>query len=444
MPPSRREPPPPPLSPALSPVQIASSCAVPRPPRAPRVCVVTGGTGFVGMRLVEMLVERGAERVVSYDIVPRPADAWSHPAVEWVVGDVCDAAHLERVFAGADAVWHNAAAVGPFHPRALHYKVNYEGTLAVLAAAQRAGVPRVVMSSSPSTRFQWGGDYDGVTEAQMPALPQARYVQAYAETKAMGEVALLGANGSALRGGGRLATVAVAPHQVYGPRDNLFMPNMLEAAGSGRLRVFGRGDNRICFTHVDNYAHGLILAERALTSPEAPAAGKFYIVTDGASHPDPRGCANFWDAMDEAGRAMGFASIRAKAHLPLWLLWPLAYLAEALGALLGRTMKLNVFNVYVLTINRWFLIDAAERDLGYQPVVRFEAGWPDTLTWFRERWLPTYQRPSAGALFGLAKSTQRKIDIQDAGTGAASEQGAARKARRAGSVGRGGKAKGVR
>ena len=61
-----------------------------------------------------------------------------------------------------------------------------------------------------------------------------------------------------------LMTVAVAPHQVYGPRDNLFLPNLLEACGTGRLRVFGNGKNRICFTHVDNYAHGLIIAERAL------------------------------------------------------------------------------------------------------------------------------------------------------------------------------------
>jgi nucleoside-diphosphate-sugar epimerase len=43
-------------------------------------------------------------------------------------------------------------------------------------------------------------------------------------------------------------------YQVYGPRDNLFLPNLLEAAGTGRLRVFASGRNRICFTHVDNYA----------------------------------------------------------------------------------------------------------------------------------------------------------------------------------------------
>jgi nucleoside-diphosphate-sugar epimerase len=51
---------------------------------------------------------------------------------------------------------------------------------------------------------------------------------------------------------------------VYGPRDNLFMPNVLEAGGNGTLRIFASGQNRVCFTHVDNYAHGLIIAENAL------------------------------------------------------------------------------------------------------------------------------------------------------------------------------------
>ena len=84
---------------------------------------------------------------------------------------------------GADCVWHNAAAVGPFHPRALYFEVNYQGTLNVIRACRAAGVRKIVMSSSPSTRFD-GADVDGLTEAQMPSLPQARYLQTYAETKA--------------------------------------------------------------------------------------------------------------------------------------------------------------------------------------------------------------------------------------------------------------------
>lgn len=47
------------------------------------VCIVTGGSGLTGRRLVEMLAEKGAARVVSFDIAPKPADAMEHPAIEY-------------------------------------------------------------------------------------------------------------------------------------------------------------------------------------------------------------------------------------------------------------------------------------------------------------------------------------------------------------------------
>ena len=341
-------------------------------PPVPDVCVVTGGTGFVGARLVEMLVERGARVVRCLDIVPPPPTAWKDPRIEYVVGDICDEDVMDRIVEGAGCVWHNAAAVGPFHPRPLYFRVNYEGTLNVIRACRAKGVRKIVMSSSPSTRFD-GSDVDGLTEEQMPSLPQKRYLQTYAETKAMGELALTQACCD------DLMTCAVAPHQVYGPRDNLFLPNLLEAAGTRRLRIFGPGTNRICFTHIDNYAHGLIIAERALRK-RSPALGKFYIVTDGETHPHKEGhpilrsylldlpysrtrsyvltcpyllrtCSHqegysiFWKALDEAIVYMGFDSIAAKMHLPMWLLWSVAYVCEAIGAVLGVTLKLNLFNV---------------------------------------------------------------------------------------------------
>lgn len=52
-------------------------------------CVVTGGSGFTGQRLVEMLVERGAARVVSFDIAPKPPGASEHPAIEYLQVGLC-------------------------------------------------------------------------------------------------------------------------------------------------------------------------------------------------------------------------------------------------------------------------------------------------------------------------------------------------------------------
>ena len=63
----------------------------------------------------------------------------------------------------------------------------------------------------PTTVIKWR--CDGLTEEQMPSLPQKRYLQTYAETKAMGELALTQACCD------DLMTCAVAPHQVYGPRE---------------------------------------------------------------------------------------------------------------------------------------------------------------------------------------------------------------------------------
>ena len=85
-------------------------------------------------------------------------------------------------------------------------------------------------------------------------------------------------------------------------------------------------------------------------------------------------------------------------------------MCEVAGYLLGITLKLNLFNVRVLTMHRWFNISAAEKDLGYKPVVDYQEGWADTLVWFRANWLPKFDA-NAG-LTGLSKQTQAKIDVQ--------------------------------
>lgn len=194
------------------------------------------------------------------------------------------------------------------------------------------------------------------------------------------------------------------------------MPNILEAAGKGLLRIFssprtGNGMNRVCFTHVDNYAHGLVLGAAALYKG-SPALGKFYIVTDGPTHPVSDGYAYFWQAVDQAAIAMGFDSLWAKYKLPVWLLMPLAHTCDAIGYVTGRRLKLNPFNVRVLTMHRWFRIDNAQRDLKFEPIIGFSAGWADALDWFKTAWLPTFYTSGRGA--GLAAQSEAKINIQAA------------------------------
>lgn len=180
--------------------------------------------------------------------------------------------------------------------------------------------------------------------------------------------------------GKSLLTVAIAPHQVYGPRDMLFLHNFLIARK--KLRIIGSGKNKISMTHVDNYCHGLIIGEKALY-PGSPALGKFYIVTD----KDPQ---YLWKVLDHAFVVLGYKSLYNKLALPGWFITPIAYLVQFVGSLIGRKFKLNPFAVRMLMIHRWFDITAAEKDLKYKPVISFEDGWRDTLDWFAENWIPKF------------------------------------------------------
>jgi nucleoside-diphosphate-sugar epimerase len=342
--------------------------------------VVTGGSGFVGRRLCEMLAEGGATKVVSLDIAPLPIDAEceeaadpSHAVIEFRRCDITDRGAVLTAVEPADCLFHIAALVGPFHPRHAYDAVNYRGTLHIIDACKRHGIRKMIYSSSPSTRFD-GNDISGLTEADLKIRPPGQFLEPYAEAKAKGELAAR----EAIEEDGSFLSVAIAPHQVYGPKDPIFLPNLMDAARTGKLRVFGSGKNCISMVFVDNYCHGLILGYHALARSDAAStvAGEFIVVTDG-------GRVAFWDALDQAATHLGYGSLLAKAHLPRALLMAVAYLALGLGWLLGRSFKLTPFTVKMLTIDRWFDIDKARRILAYEPLVEFEDAWKGTLAWFK-------------------------------------------------------------
>jgi nucleoside-diphosphate-sugar epimerase len=122
--------------------------------------LVTGGSGFVGLNLLQLLLERG-ETVVNFSLAPPPAAAQRLFAqlpgtLHSVSGDVCDADALERVFAAhaIKRVVHGAViTAGPEREReapASIVSVNVQGTLHVLEAARHHGVQRFLYPSSGS------------------------------------------------------------------------------------------------------------------------------------------------------------------------------------------------------------------------------------------------------------------------------------------------------
>lgn len=372
--------------------------------------LVTGSSGFVGARLVEMLLERNAKKVICFDIskpsedqLKRFKDAAKGDTSKFQIfsgdkgGNLTDKESVMNAFRnqGVDVVYHIAALVGPFHDYNKYMSVNYHGTLHILEACKENAVPRLVYSSSPSTRFT-GGDIVGAKECDLE-IPK-KFLAMYAETKAYGEKAVT----EACDNDNGFYTISVAPHQVYGPRDPLFLPALLETAGSGKLRIFGKGENKISVCYVDNYCHGLMCGADVLQK-DSPALGKFYIITDGPEQ-------YFWRMINQAAVAMGFKDMFSKFHYPKWFLMGIAYVANVLGWLLNKKFKLNPFNVKMLTIHRYFNIENSHKDLKYEPMLEFEEAWKLTIDWHKENWLPGYlERKAAGqgsAIVGKDKKTR--------------------------------------
>lgn len=357
--------------------------------------LVTGSTGLCGARLVEMLLERGAQTVVCFDVCPPNAalqerfdKVQQETKGKLIVlsgsdGNLTNKEAVNKAFASVekiDVCFHIAALVGPFHDRDKYMAVNYDGTMNILEACRTYKVPKLVNSSSPSTRFT-GADIEGLREDEME-IPDT-FLALYAETKAYAEKEVTKACCD------ELLTISVAPHQVYGPHDGLFFPKLMETCGTKRLRIFGKGDNLISVCYVDNYCHGLMCGADALYK-DSPALGKFYVVTDGPP-------VKFWGIINQASMSLGFEDLEKKFHLPVALLYAVAYVCNVLGFLLNKKFKLNPFNVKMMTIHRYFSIENAQRDLKYEPQFEFESSWKSTIEWFRVNWLPKFLKENGQA-----------------------------------------------
>ncbi len=334
--------------------------------------LVTGGAGFLGQALCRGLLEQG-HSVLSTQ--RRHSAALAAMGVEQRLGDLADAAHVLRALEGVDAVFHNAAKAGHWGSEQSYIDANVSGTSNVLAACRQHGIARLVYTSTPSVAHSGRIPCEGGNEADTPYA--THFKAPYPRTKQAAEKAVLAANGTALAGGGVLATVALRPRLIWGPGDTNLLPRLVERARAGRLRFIAGGHNRMDTTFVGNAAEAHLLAFAAL-APGSACAGKAYFISNGEPQP-VREIVN--------GLLVAAGEPRVEASLP----FAVAYAAGALCEVLWSSLPLKGeppmtrFVAEQLATPHWYDLSAAKRDFGYVPRVSVAEGLEQLARWWRER-----------------------------------------------------------
>jgi nucleoside-diphosphate-sugar epimerase len=327
----------------------------------PGTAVVTGGGGFLGRRIVELLRARGENVRV---VLRRPAPDLEALGAVVVLADVRDPVAVAAALRGADVVFHAAAKTGIWGPAEEFRSVNVGGTRTVLAAARMCGVHRFVHTSSPSVV-----GYARDVENGGPELPYATVHEgAYPASKAEGERLALAGNGAGLR------TVALRPHLVIGPGDHQMLPRVVRRAAQGRLRVVGDGRNRVDLTDVDNAAWAHLDAADALDRAAARCAGRAYFISNG----EP---VVLWDWLGRVLASLGLPAV--SRSVPLCAARLTAAAAEGLwGTLrLDGDPPVTRFLASALARSHWYDLEPARRDLGYRVRVSMEESTRRAIDW---------------------------------------------------------------
>jgi nucleoside-diphosphate-sugar epimerase len=323
--------------------------------------LVTGGTGFLGLRLVRRLVAQGREVTV---LARRPAPELQALGVRFIAASLDDAEALEPACRGIGTVFHVAAKVGVWGRYEEFYRTNVLGTRALLAAGRAAGVERFVYTSTPSVVYN-GRDLAGADE-RLPLTVDCP--SPYPLTKAIAEREVLAAEG------GAFATTALRPHLIWGAGDPHLVPRILARAREGRLRVVGAGRNRVDLVHVENAVDAHLLAEQALGT--GAARGRAYFITNG----EP---VNLWGWINELLAVLGEPPVTRQISLPM------ARAAGGVLEVLWRILRkqgeppMTRFIAEELAKDHWFDISAARRDLGYAPRISMAEGLRELRADFR-------------------------------------------------------------
>lgn len=319
--------------------------------------IVTGATGFLGGRLVEILLQQGHE-VIASGRNPVEGVRLTKLGAYFIASDL---AELERNLMDCgvvDAMVHCAAFSSPWGRFSDHYKANVLGTQQVISLCKSLSISKLVHISTPSMYFDYR-DRQGILEGVRLPKP----VNHYAHTKQLAEQLILDSG---------LAAIILRPRGIFGPGDTALMPRLLRAKVLGSLPMFHRNQIKVDLTYVDNVVHAISLALLAdnVIDPQ------IYNVTND----EPVFLQDFVAKLFlEMGESIQFR------YIPYQFADNIARFLELLyrGLLPNSEPPMTRYTVGLFRFDQTLSVEKIKADLGYSPIVTMESGLKRFASWWQ-------------------------------------------------------------
>lgn len=323
--------------------------------------LVTGGTGFIGSHVVDLLLAR---KFSVRCLVRKSSNVqWleSLPAV-LVYGDFNNPESLKDAVKDADIIIHVAGVVAAKN-REGFYRGNLTATVNLLNAVLKynAGIKRFLHVSS-LTAVGPGKNGKPVDE-KTPAHP----ITTYGESKLAAEKAVISYTD-------KIPVTIVRPPAVYGPRDTATL-SFFQSVSKGLVPLVGFSPKKVSLVHAHDLARGIV--DAALSDK---TTGKIYCIASQEVYD--------WQQIgDVTAQVVGRKTV--KLRIPEIMVMGIAAISGFFSKFKKKPSVLNYEKGKDMVADNWTCsIEAAQRDFDYRQEISLEEGIKNTLDWYREHgWL---------------------------------------------------------
>ncbi len=324
--------------------------------------VVTGATGFLGRRLVEILRENG-KSVIALGRNEIQGQFLNSIGATFVNCSLSDVERLASVIPEGASVVHSAALSTPWGKYKDFYESNVMGTRNIADAALKKNVKRFVHISTPSVYVDKKSQFQ-IKESD--PLPKSG-INDYAKTKLLAEKEV----DQKVREG--LRAITLRPQGIFGPKDPSILPRLIRVAKKGFIPVIGNEKVMIDLTHVDNVCEAIL---RSLSANDT-CIGKKYNITNGEPIEQ-------LPTLLSLLQGLGFEVKEKRIRLATATL-----LATGLEGLyrafsLPGEPLLTRYSVYTLAHSRTLSIEAAKKELNYIPKINMNDGIAGYIEWYKK------------------------------------------------------------